>query len=146
MTFTPIDEIRIDPIHAKVYEEGWQSWSPTTWYGATDTSARPEFDWQQVLRFRPDAPLPLRGFQGEGLLTVEPGTGEPARVYGISDARERVPSIRADLTGDLLTITADGDVGRERAPLGPQAGLAAFADRFAAEAGVTSIRPAPTVW
>ena len=146
MTFTPIDDIRIDPTRAKIYEEGWQSWSPTTWYGANETSHRPDLDWQQILRFRPGTPQPLRGFQAEGLLVVDPGTGEPARVYGANDARESVPSIRAVLTGDRLAITTDGDVARELAPRGRQAGLAAFAERFAADAGVVSLRPAPTVW
>ena len=44
-TFRPLDEVRVDPHRARVYEEGWQSWSPTTWYPVGATSKRPTLDW-----------------------------------------------------------------------------------------------------
>ena len=31
MTFETVDEIVVDPARLRVYAEGWQSWSPTTW-------------------------------------------------------------------------------------------------------------------
>jgi len=146
MTFRPIDEVPVSVTRGKVYEEGWQSWSPTTWYGVGETSTRPALAWQHVMRFRPGTPLAPHGFQGEGLLVVDPGTGEPARVYGARDASEHVPSIRAELSGDRLVVTADGAVTTGLAPHGTVAGLTAFADRFAAQASVATVRPAPTVW
>ena len=30
-----VDEVRVDPATARVYAEGWQSWSPATWHAAT---------------------------------------------------------------------------------------------------------------
>jgi alpha-galactosidase len=151
MTSRPVDELRVDPERARVYEEGWQSWSPTTWYRAGATSKRPALDWQHLMRFRAGTELPARGFQGCGLLVVDPGTGDPVRVYGASFSPDHVPSIRASLTGDQLVVTADDDAdepaGRVELSLAPDAaaGLAAFGDRYAAAAGVT-VRPAPTVW
>jgi len=146
MTFALVDEVPVAATHAKVYEEGWQSWSPTTWYGAAETSRRPDLDWQHVMRFRAGTPVAPHGFQGEGLLVVDPGTGEPSRVYAARDASEHVPSVRAVLSGNTLVVTADGAVTSELARHGPQAGLAAFGDRFAAQAGVATLRAAPTVW
>lgn len=146
MPFRPIDEVPVSVAHATVYEEGWQSWSPTTSYGAGETSSRPKLAWQKSMRFRAGKPLASHGFQAEGLLVVDPGTGEPARVYGIPDASQDVPSIRAEVTGDRLVVTADGAVTTDIASHGAAAGLTTFADRFAAQAGVAAIRPAPTVW
>ena len=27
-----VDEVPVDPARARVYAEGWQSWSPATWF------------------------------------------------------------------------------------------------------------------
>ena len=45
MQFSPVDEVVVDRQHARVYEHGWQSWSPTGTYGVADTSARPSRGW-----------------------------------------------------------------------------------------------------
>ena len=71
---------------ARVYAEGWQSWSPTTWYHRGTPPHRPAEQWQHTMRFRPGRTLPDEGLQGEGLVVVEPGGGAPARVYGTLDA------------------------------------------------------------
>ena len=34
-----VDEVPVDPATARVYAEGWQSWSPATWYAATATGS-----------------------------------------------------------------------------------------------------------
>jgi alpha-galactosidase len=149
-TFRTIDEVPVpfDRAHgARVYEEGWQSWSPTTWYGARETSRRPNLDWQHLMRFRAGTELPERGFQGSGLLVVDPGTGEPVRVYAADHSADDVPSIRAELVGDRLVVSTD-DAGAEvtvRTAPDAVAGLASFADRYAAQAGAV-LRAAPTVW
>jgi hypothetical protein len=36
MEFQPIAELLVDPRRALVYEEGWQSWSPTRLYAADE--------------------------------------------------------------------------------------------------------------
>ena len=80
MPFRPIDEVPVSVAHATVYEEGWQSWSATTSYGAGETSSRPKLAWQKSMRFRSGKPLASTGFQAEALLVADPGKGEPSRV------------------------------------------------------------------
>ena len=140
---TPVDELRVDPAALRTYAEGWQSWSPTGW-AAWGAQARPELGWQATMRFRPGAPLPADGVQGEGLLVVDPGTGEPVRAYGAVDATREVPSVRAELRGDRLTVTADGPVEVRSAP-DRVAALTGFGDA-AAGARTAGLRQAPTVW
>jgi len=133
---------------ARVYEHGWQSWSPTACYPATATSARPAHGWQLSMRFRPEVPPPADGFQAEGLLVVDPGheaLGEPVRVYSARTPAARVPTIRARLTGQALEVTANGPVRVELVQGSLNEGLARFGDRLGAAMGVTP-RRAPTVW
>jgi len=141
---TVVDELRVDPAALRTYAEGWQSWSPTGW-SAWGEVARPEHAWQATMRFRPGSPPPEHGVQGEGLLVVDPGTGEPVRTYGAVDATQEVPSVRAVLTGDRLVVTADGPVDATSSP-DPVAALAGFGDAFAARARTAPLRPAPRVW
>ncbi|HET6626533.1 MAG TPA: glycoside hydrolase family 36 protein [Nocardioidaceae bacterium] len=145
MPFTAVDEVVVDPGHARVYEHGWQSWSPTTTYAATATSARPERGWQQVMRFRPETPAPEAGFQAEGLLVVDPGNGEAVRVYSAADPEVDVPSLRARLAGDHLAVSANGPVRSVEAAGDMGAALAGYGDRASA-ARAQPLRPAPTVW
>ncbi|GAB2506744.1 hypothetical protein GCM10027064_00290 [Microbacterium petrolearium] len=140
-----IDEVPAGP-DARVYAEGWQSWSPTTWYGRRDPAHRPEHEWQHLMRFRPGRALPERGVQGEGLLVVDPGGGAPARTYGTLDASREVPSIRAEWRGDRVVVSADGPVHTWRDGSGGDAALAAFGDRLGAAAGARVPAPVPRVW
>lgn len=146
MTCSRIDEVDVSVERGTVYEHGWQSWSPTSTYSVSQTSPRPEQSWQHPMRFRPETPAPSRGFQAEGLLVVDPGTGGPSRLYAARDARQEVPSIRAELVGDRLVVAADGPVTVELAPDGIESGLARFGDTSAAQLGVGVPRDAPTVW
>lgn len=143
MSYERIDEIVLDPARARVYEEGWQSWSPTTWYPAGATSSRPEHTWQHEMRFRPGVSMPEVGFQGEGLLAIDPGDGGPTRVYG--GAGPSVPSIRAQLEKDRLIISAIGSVRRWDVEATGPAALVPFADEVADQRGV-SLRETPQVW
>ena len=88
-----VDEVPVDPATARVYAEGWQSWSPATWYAATATGRVPAETWEHLMRFRPGTPVTAEGVQGEGLVVVDPGTGAPARCYGTTDP-VAVPTIR----------------------------------------------------
>jgi alpha-galactosidase len=134
-----IDEVRVDPAIARVYAEGWQSWSPAAWYPAAATGPAPRQEWEHAMRFRPGTPVAATGLQGEGLLAVDPGTGEPARLYGSADPTE-IPTLHATLTGSVLTIRSTGPVHTWTAADGTAA-LLAFGDAL----GVPQTPP-PTVW
>jgi alpha-galactosidase len=99
----------------------------------------------QTMCWRPGRPAPSRGFQGEGLLAVDPGDGGPVRLYAAADGRTEVPSIRASCDDGALTVEADGDVEEITYHGSIEQALGAWARRFAVEAGAAP-RPAPTVW
>lgn len=145
---TIIDDLAVDP-SARIYAEGWQSWSPTTWYDRGAPAHRPAEEWQHVMRFRPGTPLPDNGVQGEGLLVVDPGDGSPARVYATLDASAQVASIRAEQQGDRVIVHADGPVEQwttDAAPDGVHPALAEFGARFGRAAGARVEATAPRVW
>jgi alpha-galactosidase len=141
--FRTVDEIRVDPASVRVYAEGWQSWSPTSWL-APGVVHRPDEAWQHTMRFRPGTPLPSTGWQGEGLLVVDPGTGEPARLYGDADAEDDVTTVRATLHGDRIVVTAEHELVATRST-DPLDALARYGDDVAARAGVGALS-SPTVW
>ena len=140
----PVDEVPVDPARARVYAEGWQSWSPATWYPAAATGLRPDEDWQHTMRFRPGTPIAHDALQGEGVLVVDPGDGSPARCYGAADP-VAVPTITATLVDDCVLVRSAGPV---EATQGADAEtvLAAYADGFARRAGASTLAVPPTVW
>ncbi len=144
-TFADLDELVVDPRRARVYEHGWQSWSPTGIHGVEASSPRPEGAWQHLMRFRPGVPLPAQGFQGEGLLVVDPGTGGPSRLYAAADPTVDVPTIRARLDGGRLVVCSDRPeqvVVSDGEGIGPA--LEGYGDARRGPAGV--LRAAPRVW
>jgi alpha-galactosidase len=90
-------------------------------------------------------PAPEEGFQGEGLLAVDPGDGSRVRVFSAPDPARSVASIRARLAGDRMIVTADEPV-QEAAADGLAAGLAAWADGLGARAGVRQGEALGPVW
>ena len=110
MTFETVDEVAVEPAIAQVYEHGWQSWSPTTVYPADGSSYRPVRRPAQVMSYRPGKPAPMQGFQGEGLLAVDPGAGAAVRLYATIDGQSSVPSIRASYVDGRVVVSADGPV------------------------------------
>lgn len=109
--YVPIAEVPCVPAQARVFEQGWQSWSPTGTYAGDDTSPRPSSAQVAASCFRVDRPQPESGFQGEGLVVVDPGDGGPVRSWaapddGVSD----VPSIRVRAHGDRLIVSSLGAV------------------------------------
>jgi alpha-galactosidase len=159
--FAEIAEVRVEPATARVYEHGWQSWSPTTAYDLRQPPYRPSDATRRALCYRPErVPRPI-GFQGEGLLAVDPGDGGPVLVVATFDGANWMPSIRAEHRAGRVVVSADGPVERLELDLpggpdgsGPGAGrlgrlgaaLAAWADRYTGRAAVPPPRPAPTVW
>jgi alpha-galactosidase len=59
-----IAEVRCDPVGARVYEHGWQSWSPTSAYSLTASPARPSQERWRTLCYRPGVTPPDDRFQG----------------------------------------------------------------------------------
>ena len=137
-----VDEVAVDPVVARVYAEGWQSWSPTTWHAATATGRGPTEPWEHLMRFRPGTRVTTEGLQGEGLVVVDPGTGAPARCYGTTDP-VAVPTVRTTLVGNRLLVRSTGPVKVTEHPDGESA-LAAHGDALAAT--VPRLLPPPTVW
>lgn len=148
---TVIDEIPVGP-DARVYAEGWQSWSPTTWSARGDEIHHPAEPWQHAMRFRPGTPVAEDALQGEGLLVVDPGDGSDARVFGTLDASREVPTIRASWRGDTVVVETDADDVSARSARSTtegaagEAALAAFGDRFGAASGARFGWPEPRVW
>ena len=106
----PIAEIPLDPRVATVYEHGWQSWSPTGAYRAGASSPRPAKERWQTMAFRPERPAPAEGFQGEGLLALQPEPDAPVTVWASPDPHVAVASIRAHLKDGRLVVRADAPV------------------------------------
>jgi len=105
MRFRNIAQIPVDSTRARVYEEGWQSWSPVGSYPATATSPRPPDSRAATMGWRAAKLPPPTDFQGEGVLAVEAEAGVCVW-YGPNPSQE-VPSIRARLAGDTIVIAAD---------------------------------------
>jgi alpha-galactosidase len=136
--------VEIDPASGLVYEHGWQSWSPSTTYPATDTSHRPASPANQLGGYRPRVSLPEQGFQGEGLLAVQPAPGEPVTIFSGRHGCG-VPAIRAELAGtDALVVTAGQEIDVHVLRGSIDEALGKWATRWAPSGLV--IRPAPTVW
>jgi alpha-galactosidase len=145
MSWRVVDEIPAGP-DTRVYAEGWQSWSPTTWYPADAVTLRSDQPWHHLMRLRPGVATPQTGLHAEGLLVVDPGDGEPAHGYGTVDASSNVASLRAFAHDGVMTVSANDEVECFGSADGGEAVLTAFADLVASHAGVGDLPPAPTVW
>jgi alpha-galactosidase len=168
--FAEVAEIQVLPGSAQVYEHGWQSWTPTTAYRLQDRPHRPVGGVRRVMCYRPERIPPDSGFQGEGLLAVDPGDGGLVHVLATPDGSTHMPSIRAERRGGRVVVRADGPVehvemevpaameaSRGAGPGGEPgtggghlgrvgAALATWAERYAERAGLQAPRPAPTAW
>ena len=143
--FESVAAIPVDRNSGRVYEMGWQSWSPTAVYPVTATSARPSAPYFQIF-YRPETPAPADGFQAEGVLAVAPADGEPVHLFTPSGPPHQVPSIRARLVGDVLTVSANGPVRHTSARADLYGALAGFADEHVASQPARPLRPVPPVW
>jgi alpha-galactosidase len=141
--FVEIASVDVDPALARVYEHGWQSWSPTASYALTERPRRPSSDKYRLLCYRADREAPADAFQGEGLLALDPGDGGRVRLWSAADPRRAVASIRATVRGRQVVVEADGPVTEAAYPLTLEEALARWATAYAGE---LNVRPAPTVW
>jgi alpha-galactosidase len=145
-----VAELNVDPAECRIHAEGWQSWTPTTCYRVDDEqwpSVDPEA-WTSS--YGGSRPRPPQGtFQADGLLIIDPGTGDDIVAIGGLAAEREVPIVRCERRGQTgLVVSADGEISiaRSAAARGLEAAKSAFADAFAAASGVERIRPAPTIW
>ncbi len=139
--------VPVDPRRAVVYEHGWQSWSPTAAYRLDEVPARPVSEARRVGNYRPDRTVPASVFSGEGLLAVDPGTGDGVHVFAAQSPEGPVPSLRAVRDGAEVVVSADGPVETLEVPgVDVEGALARWADAFAERAGVRAVRAAPTAW
>lgn len=142
-----VAEVRVDVTRARVHEHGWQTFSPTTEYRLDESPHRPvnEENWRG--NYRPGIRAPHDAFWGEGLLGIDPGDGAPVVLASGSRLTTEVPSIRADVRGDRIVVSADGDVEVSLgAGSGLQDALRQWAQRVAPGLGAGEIRRAPTTW
>ncbi|NUR88137.1 MAG: alpha-galactosidase [Nonomuraea sp.] len=132
MPFADVGEVGVRRDQARIFEHGWQSWSPTGAYGLAETPPRAADANIQTLCYRPETPAPAGWFQGEGLLAVDPGEGAPVEVFSAPDP-QTVPSIRARMRGDRVLVSADGPIVHWRQAGGLDAALRAWADSLTGE-------------
>ena len=132
-----VDEVPVDPATARIYAEGWQSWSPATWYPAGATGQRPFEEWQHTMRFRPGTPIAPEGLQGEGLLAIDPGDGSDVRCYATTSPVE-IPSITATLVDRRVIVRSTTAVASSEAA-DAETALAANADAFTRRVGSTPL-------
>ncbi|MST32377.1 alpha-galactosidase [Acidimicrobiaceae bacterium USS-CC1] len=145
--FVDVMELMVEPRRARVHEAGWQSWSPEGTYRVDTTSPRPRRAVWQTMAFRPGRPGPASGFQGEGLLAIDPGDGSPVRLVQGAALPADVPSIRAELVGSgRLRVSADGPVRVVEVAGSLAASLAAWATDTALGAEVSAPARIPPVW
>ena len=107
--------VPVDPGSAVVYEHGWQSWSPTYAYRLDERPSRPVSDGRRVGNYRPDRDAPPTRSGGRGCSRVDPGTGDGVHVFGAPSADGPIPSVRAEVDGDTVIVSAgDGQVDSRR--------------------------------
>src|SRR5204862_6065071 len=108
VAFEELASIKVDADTARVYEHGWQSWSPSGTYPVTVRSSyRPAREVSQTQSYRPGRPAPETGYQGEGLPAVDPGTGDPVTAFAAGPGTT-VPSARARLVGGHAAVCPHG--------------------------------------
>lgn len=153
--FSTVAEIAVDRATALVYEEGWQSWSPTNCYAVGQAPHRPHSEVSRLMNYRSDKPsAPPWCYQGEGLLAVLPAAGRPVHVFASPWGADPIASIRAVFSDTAVVITADGPVSEEIHPSADPradgraaiaAALGQWADRWVA-GHRGALREAPTAW
>ncbi|MFF5518294.1 glycoside hydrolase family 36 protein [Streptomyces coeruleorubidus] len=139
--FTPLASVPVDLRHARVHEEGWQSWSPSGAYALGTAPYRPaNANWATVC-YRPGVTAPDGAFQGEGLLALDPGDGSPVRLWAAAEPTREVPSIRLAVRDGIAEVGADGLVKEWTGD-----DIQSVLGEWASGLGIAVPRPAPTVW
>lgn len=141
--------VRLDPERARVYAEGWQSWSQTGSLRATAPPPPVTSPESLAIDCQYGRAAAAGTFQGSGLLAVDPADGGPVTMIGAVDCGARVPVIQAVLRGRDLVVSADAPVTAvvDGGPGALPGALGRWGAGFAARAGlVRALRPVPPVW
>ncbi len=144
MSFSDVGEAGCRPDEARVFEHGWQSWSPTGAYRWGEEPPRPADETIQVLAYRPETPVPHGAYQGEGLLAIEADDGS-TDVWSAAGPLE-VPSIRVREEGGRLVVSADGPVRHRRAEGGLGLALREWAGAMAEGHAPSAFAAVPPMW
>ncbi|TWP49934.1 alpha-galactosidase [Lentzea tibetensis] len=140
-----VAEIGVDPARAQVHEQGWQSWSPSTGYALDAAPYRWVDKPHRISSYRYENSQGTDVFWGEGLLAVDPGDGSPVTLVAAASPLTEVPSIQAQVVGDKVVVSANGEVV-VRTDTSVEAALTHWADDLVASLGLAAPRPAPTIW
>lgn len=142
--FVVVDEIAVASA-ARVYEHGWQSFSPSHAYRLDERPLRPTSERNRLLNYRQDSAPGHDVFLGEGLLAVEDGLGTTHVVAGTEPFTTAV-RVRAELRHGVVLLAADGPVSTTTFQRPLEAALRDWVEQAAVGAGVPVPRPAPTAW
>ena len=146
--FQPACEIAVASA-ARVYEHGWQSFSPSHAYRIGERPLRPASERNRILNYRHDSAPGADTYFGEGLLAVEDAFGATHVISGV-DPFATATRIRAQVREGRraagVVVDADGPVQVTTIAGGLDGALATWAAEAAAGAGVPAPRPAPTAW
>jgi alpha-galactosidase len=144
MRFLRFDGVAELPFDAKkparVYAEGWQTWSPVGVLNLGEESARAANARDQKVMLRPGRPAPTGTIQAEGVLVVEP-PGGPAIAWFAPEPAHEVPTLLVSATGLRARVAACGRVeSLEAADM--ESALAAVGERLR----VRAMREVPPGW
>src|SRR5260221_12962861 len=123
-----VGELPAGSAPARVYAEGWQSWSPMRLYRAGETTPPAHDESFQLTGLRPGRPVSEGVIQAEGVLVVAPDDG-PAIAWFSPDPTGEIATIRLRADGGGLVIDADGPV-EEVTASGLDEALGAVGDRL----------------
>src|SRR5260221_880334 len=123
-----VGELPAGSAPARVYAEGWQSWSPMRLYRAGETTPPAHDESFQLTGLRPGRPVAKGVIQAEGVLVVAPDDG-PAIAWFSPDPTGEIATIRLRADGGALVIDADGPV-EEGTASGLDEALGAVGDRL----------------
>ena len=93
----------------RVFEHGWQSFSPTTSYRLGAIPHRPVSERNRLLNYRQSSHPGTAVFLGEGLLAVDDGSGT-VHVIAAEEPFTTGVRVRAEQRGSRVVISADGAV------------------------------------
>ena len=147
-----VAEVVVDPVRARVYAEGWQSWTPSATYALGEVQWGPVQPQTWVSGYGGSRPRPPTGpgaFQGDGLLIVDPGNGDDVVTIGARVADQPIPVLRCvAVDADRVIVHSAGPCSVTRSPShrGIGGAKADFAEAFARASGVEGLRPAPSIW
>jgi len=142
--FSPIGEITVTPA-ARIFEHGWQSFSPSHVYKLGEHPRRPVSERNRILNYRKDSQPSTNAFFSEGVLAVEDGLGN-THIVASQQPFTTAVRIRAKVQQGHVELSSDGPIATETLELPIEAALSAWAHHAAVGAGLPALRPAPTAW